>query len=464
MIVKNVEKKEKNTVSFQVELDKAEFEEAVNGAYIKNKKKINVPGFRKGKAPRMVIEGMYGTNVFYDDAVDEAAPKAFEFAVKEEKLETVGRPSISNYDVSDEKVLTLTFEAALYPEVTLGQYKGIEAPRQEINITDADVDAYIEEIRKRNARQITVERPAKLGDTVLIDYDGYLDGKRFDGGKAEGTNLELGSGQFVPGFEEQIVGMKAGDEKDIDITFPENYHEGLAGKAVVFKVKVHEVTEMELPAVDDEFTKDVSEFDKLSDYREAIMEQLVKKRTEAVDEDFGYNVLQKAVENMTCEIPDAMIEERMGMMINEYDRNLMARGMRLEEYMRMTGMDPVAFQNMLRPQAEAQVKTDLLLNAVAKAEDIQVTDEELDKAVEDIAKAYGVSAEQIKQAVPADSMIGDMKKKKANDLIMQNAVPTAPAEEKAEEEKAEEEKPAAKKSPAKRAAKKAETQTEDAAE
>jgi len=459
MIVKNAEKKEKNTVSFQVEVDKAEFEEAVSSAYIKNKSKVNVPGFRKGKAPRMVIEGMYGASIFYEDAVDEAAPKAFEFAVKEQNLNTVGRPSISSYDVSDEKVLTLTFEAALYPEVTLGEYKGIEAPRKEISITDAEVDAYIDEIRKRNARQLTVERPAKMGDTVVVDYDGYLDGKRFEGGKAEGTNLELGAGQFVPGFEEQVVGMKAGEEKDIDITFPEDYHEGLAGKAVVFKVKVNEVTEMEMPAVDDEFTKDVSEFDKLEDYKAAIREQLAAKRTQAVDEDFGYNVMEKAVENMSVDIPDAMIEERMGAMINEYDRNLMSRGMRLEEYMRMSGMDPVAFQNMLRPQAEAQVKTDLLLAAVAKAEAIEVTDEEIEKAVEDIAKAYGVTPEQIKQAVPAESMIEDMKKKKANDIIMQAAVPKAEAAEEAKEEK-----PAAKKAPAKKTAKKAETQEKAAAE
>ena len=458
MIVKNVEKKEKNIVSFVVEVDKDEFEEAVQSAYLKNKKKVNVPGFRNGKAPRMVIEGMYGASVFYDDAVEEISSKAFEFAVKEENLETVGRPGISNYDVSDEKVLTIEFEAALYPEVTLGQYKGIEAPCEEVNMTDADVDAYIDEIRKRNARQITVERAAELGDTVVIDYDGYLDGVRFDGGKAEGTNLELGSNSFVPGFEDQVVGMKAGDEKDIDITFPENYHEGLAGKAVVFKVKVHEVNKMELPEVDDEFAKDVSEFDKLEDYRAAIMEQLVAKRKRAVEEDFGYNVLEKADENMSCEVPDAMIEERMQMMANEYDRNLMARGMRLEEYLRMSGMDPLSFQNMIRPQAEAQVKTDLLLEAVAKAENIEVTDEEIEKSIEDIAKTYGMEPEQIKQAIPAESMMDDMKKKKANDLIMQSAIPTAPAKEEVKAEKP------AKKAPAKKASKKADTQTEEAAE
>lgn len=457
MVVKNVEKKENNLVSLQVEVDKAEFEEAVNSAYHKNKGKVSVPGFRKGKAPRMVIEGMYGANVFYEDAVDEVSPKAFELAVAESKLQVVGRPNITAADISDDKALTLTFETAVYPEVTLGQYKGVEAPKQEINITDVDVDAYIDEIRKRNARQLNVERAAKLGDTAVIDYDGYLDGTRFDGGKAEGTSLELGSGQFVPGFEEQVVGMKAGDEKEIDITFPENYHEGLAGKAVVFKVKVHEVTELELPAVDDEFAKDVSEFDNLEDYKKAILEQLVYARTKAVDEDFSYNVMEKAVANMTCDVPLAMIEERMGDMINEYDRNLMSRGMRLEEYMRMNGIDPVSFQNMLKPQAEAQVRTDILLSAVVKAEDIQVTEEEVDKAIADIAEAYNMTVEQIKTMVPTDSMADDMKKRKANDLIVISAVGVAPVEE------VKEDKPA-KKAPAKKTVKKAETQTEAAAE
>ena len=462
MIVKNVEKKDSNNVAFQVEVNSNEFEDAVSGAYLKNKTKITVPGFRKGKAPRMVIEGMYGANVFYEDAIEDISPKAFEFAIQEESFKTVGRPNITDADVSDDKVLTISFEAALYPEVTLGQYKGVEAEKQEINITDAEVDAYIDETRKRNGRQISVDRPAALGDTAVIDYDGYLDGVRFDGGKAEGHQLELGSNQFVTGFEEQIVGMKAGDEKDIDITFPENYHENLAGKAVVFKVKVNEVLETELPEVDDEFTKDVSEFEKLSDYKVAIMEQLVASRTKVVDEDFGFAVMQKAVENMTCEIPEAMIEERVGVMLNEYDRNLMARGMRLEEYIRMSGMDLASFQGMLRPQAEAQVKTDLLLSAVAEAENIQITDEEIEEAVSGMAQSYKVTVEQIKEAMPREIMEDDMKKKKANDLIIESAVAVPVA---AEDEKAEKDtKPAAKKAPAKKTAKKAEAEAEAAPE
>ena len=458
MIVKNVEKKDGNLVTFQVEVDKDEFEQAVSSAFQKNRSKVSVPGFRKGKAPRMVVEGMYGASVFYEDAIEEISPKAFSLGVEENELKVVGRPNITAADVSDDKALTLAFESALYPEVELGLYKGIEAPREEINITDSQVDEYIDEIRKRNARKLSVDRAAKLGDTVTMDYDGYLDGTRFDGGKAEGADLELGSGQFVPGFEEQLVGMKIGDEKDIDITFPEDYHEGLAGKAVVFKVKIHEITELELPAADDEFAKDVSEFETLVEYRKAILEQLVDSRTKAVDEDFGYVVMQKAVENMKCDVPLAMIEERMGDMINEYDRNLMARGMRLEEYMRMSGMDPVSFQNMLKPQAEAQVRTDILLAAVAKAENIEVSEEEIDKSISEIAAAYHATVEQIKEMVPSEAMADDMKKKKASDLIMSTAVPTAPVTEEAKEDKP------AKKTPAKKTAKKADAQTEAAAE
>lgn len=458
MIVKNVEKKDGNLVTFQVEVDKDEFEQAVGSAYKKNRSKVSVPGFRKGKAPRMVIEGMYGASVFYEDAIEEISPEAFSKGVEENDLKVVGRPNITAADVSDDKALTLAFESALYPEVELGLYKGIEAPREEINITDAQVDEYIDEIRKRNARKLSVDRAAKLGDTVTMDYDGYLDGTRFDGGKAEGAELELGSGQFVPGFEDQLVGMKIGEEKDINITFPEDYHEGLAGKAVVFKVKIHEITELELPQADDEFAKDVSEFETLEEYRKAIYEQLVESRTKAVDEDFGYVVMQKAVENMKCDVPNAMIEERMGDMLNEYDRNLMSRGMRLEEYMRLSGMDPVAFQNMLKPQAEAQVRTDILLAAVAKAENIEVSDEDVDKAIADIAAAYHATVEQIKEMVPSEAMAEDMKKKKASDLIMSTAIPTAPVTEEAKEEKP------AKKSPAKKTAKKADAQTEAAAE
>ena len=254
MIVKNVEKKENNTAAFQVETDKAEFEAAVNRAYLKSKKDIYIPGFRKGKAPRAVVEGMYGAEVFYQDAIDDMAPGAFEFGLNESGLKIVGAPSVAGLDVTEERTAVYTFEVTLYPEVTLGQYKGLEAEKNAVEVTDEQVNEEIDAVRRRNSRKVSIDdRAAQMGDTANIDFDGYLDGERFDGGKAEGYDLELGSNSFVPGFEEQIVGMNIGEEKDLDITFPENYVENLAGKAVVFKVKLNSLTYPELPELDDEF-------------------------------------------------------------------------------------------------------------------------------------------------------------------------------------------------------------------
>ncbi len=435
MIVKNVEKKENNVVAFQVDLNQEEFEAAVQTAYLKNKKNISVPGFRKGKAPRVVIEGMYGANVFYDDAIDEMSQSAFSFAVEQESLKTVGRPSCTDVDITDEKTALLSFETAIYPEVTLGQYKGLEVPKEEINITDADVDQYLEEMRKRHGRQVSVERAAKNGDTADIDFEGFDEGIPFEGGKGEGHKLDLGSGQFVPGFEEQVVGMKAGDEKEIDITFPEDYQSELAGKPVVFKVKCNEVIETELPEIDDEFTKDVSEFDTLEEYRTAIKEELEKGRMKAVEEEFAFAAVEAAAENMTCDIPEAMIEERMSLSMQEYDRNLMAQGVRLEEYVRMMGMDMDGFKAMLRPQAIAQIKSDLLFAAIVKEENFEITEDDIAEAVKGMAEAYNTTEEQITKLLPREIMEEDMKKKKANDLILESAIPVAPKAK--EEEKAE---------------------------
>lgn len=435
MIVKNVENKEKNVVGFQVEVGSDEFEEAVNAAYLKNKKKLSVPGFRKGKAPRMVIEGMYGANVFYDEAIDDLAGKAYRFAVDDQKFNAVGQPTFKDANVDDDKVLTMTFETALYPEVTLGKYKGIEAEREDDTITDKHVDDYLEEMRKRNGRQIHADRAAKMGDTVNIDFEGFKDGKAFEGGKGENHNLELGSNSFIPGFEEQVVGMSEGEEKTIDLTFPEEYHaKDLAGKAVQFKVKCNEVFEIELPNLDDEFAKDVSECDTLDDYKKTIEAELKGARKKSCDDEFGYNVMEKATENMTVDIPEAMIEERLNKIITDYDRTLMGQGVRLEEYIRMSGMTPDSFNAMIRPQAIAQVKTDILLKAVVEEEKIEVTDEEIEKACNDIAEAYKVPVENVKAAVPRDTMVDDMKKKKANDLIMESAIPL-PVSKKEEEAK-----------------------------
>ena len=413
MIVKNVEKKDKNIVSFVVEADANEFEIAVKAAYQKNKKNISIPGFRKGKAPRMVIEGMYGADVFYDDAFTDLSPEAFAFAVEEEKINAVGMPSVTNYEVSDDKTLSIFFETAVYPEVTLGQYKGIEAPKAEPVVTDEDVDKELDRIRNRNARLIVVDREAKEGDTAVIDFEGFLDGVPFDGGKAEGHELKLGSGQFVPGFEEQVIGMKAGDEKDIDITFPENYHEDLAGKAVVFKVKCTEVKETELPELDDEFAKDVSEFDTLEEYKNSIREQILKGRESDAQSEFENEVIKKCIENMECDIPEQMI-----------------------------GLDMASFQNSARPTAVGQLQNEIMLTAVADAEGCEASDEELEDEYKSYSEAYNVEVQTVKTAFDPDILKGDIRRRKAAKIIIDSAIPTAKVEEAAEaEEKPAEEKP-----------------------
>lgn len=443
MIVKNVEKKEKSTVSFDVVCDAAEFEKAVNGAYLKNRGKIFVQGFRKGKAPRMVIEGMYGKDVFYDDAADDLAPAAFRFAAEQEGLRTVGNPAVKAVDVSDGKELTLSFVTAVWPEVTLGQYKGVEAPKAKVEIGDGQVAEELEKIRKRNSRIVTVERPAKLEDTAVIDYEGSVDGVPFDGGKAEGHNLVLGSGSFIPGFEDQVVGMSAGEERDINVTFPEEYHEkSLAGKAAVFHVKCNEVKENQMPDLDDEFAKDVSEFDTLDEYKASIKEKLTKAAEAEAENAYQSALIEKAGDNITADIPDAMVEEQMDNIMREYDQNLQMNGLNLELYLKYLGQDAKAFREQTRPTAERRVKTDLLLDKVAEEEKVEVSDEEIEAEYARLAEQYGMEAEQVKQALARDVISGDVKTRKAAQIIFDAGVPTEPAKEEAPEEEA---KPAPKK-------------------
>ncbi len=451
MIVKNVEKKEKSTVSFDVLCDAAEFEKAVNGAYLKNKSKIFVQGFRKGKAPRMVIEGMYGKDVFYDDAADDLAPVAFAFAVEQEKLRTVGSPAVKAVDVSDDRELTLSFVTAVWPEVQLGEYKGLEAPKAKVDVTDEQVDADVEAARKRNSRIVTVERPAKLEDTAVIDYEGSVDGVPFDGGKAEGQNLVLGSNTFIPGFEDQVVGMSAGEERDINVTFPEDYHEkSLAGKAAVFHVKCNEVKENQLPDLDDEFAKDISEFDTLAEYKASVKERLTKAAQAEADSAYQSALIEQAGDNITAEIPEAMVEDQMDNMMREYDQNLQMNGLNLELYLKYLGQDVKTFREQCRPTAERRVRTDLVLDKIAEVENIAVSDEEIDAEYDKLAEQYGMTAEQVKNALSKDIIAGDVKTRKAAQIIFDSGVPTEPVEEKAEK------KPAAKKATAKKAAKKAE--------
>ena len=432
MIVKNVEKKEKNTADFVVECDAAEFEKAVNSAYLKNRSSISIPGFRKGKAPRAVIEGMYGHEVFYQDAMDELAPTAYEFGVNESGLKVVGAPSISDVNIGEDRSITYTFSVSVYPEVTLGQYKGLEAVKVVPEVSDADVEAELNAARKRNARMIDIDdREAQMGDTANIDFDGYLDGERFDGGKAEGYALELGSNSFVPGFEDQIVGMKIGEEKDINITFPEEYTPELAGKDVVFKVKLNSLTLPEMPELDDEFAKDVSEFDTLDEYKASIRENLMKTRSESAENGFRADVLRQAAENITADIPEVMIEDKIEETLRNYARQFGLRdpNMSLDELKKMMGIDDETMEKNLRPAAEFQVKSDLLLNAVMEAEELADTDEAFEEYVNRVSGEVGATADQLRQYFGEDFMRNEFRKELATNLIVDSAVVKAPEAE-----------------------------------
>lgn len=437
MNVKSVEKQEKSTVELVIEIGAEEFEAAVQKAYLKQRGKIMVPGFRKGKAPRKVIEGMYGSGVFYEDAINEIYPQAYADAVEQEKLDAVAWPKVDIVSVGKEG---LTFKAlvTVRPEVKLGEYKGLTAEKEEVKITDEDIDNELKPYINRATRMVTVEREAQNGDTVVIDFEGFLDGKPFDGGKGEGHSLELGSGSFVPGFEEQLVGTKAGDEKDLDITFPEDYHADLAGKAVVFKVKVHEVKEKQLPTVDDEFAKDVSEFDTLADFKKDLAAKLTERRENQAKQAFEAAVLEQVMSNMEVEIPDAMVEFEADNLVNDMAQRIQAQGIPFEQYLAMTGMN----MDMMREQAKAaaleRVRRDLALNAVIAAENIQISDEELEEEYKRLSEQYHMELDKVKEAVAADDIRKELSMKKAEQVIYDSAkVGKAPAKKKTTKKKAE---------------------------
>ncbi|MBE6970029.1 MAG: trigger factor [Ruminococcaceae bacterium] len=426
MIVTNAAR-EKNTVTFEVRLDAAEFEKYVNEAYKKNKSKIMVTGFRKGRAPRMVIEGMYGKEVFYDDAMNDAAPEAFAFAVEQEKLNVVGRPAIENVEVTEETGLVLSYKVDVWPETTLGQYKGLEAEKVTVTVSDEEVDADIERQRKQNGRIQTVEREAKEGDTVNIDYVGTREGVPFDGGTADGYNLGLGSGTFVPGFEEKLVGIKAGEERDIDITFPENYVEHLAGKDVVFHVKCNEVKEEILPELDDEFAKD-HDYDTLAEMREASRKRLADGRQSAVENAWKDMLVEQAVENMTVEIPQGMIEERLDGIMNEYAQYMASQGMKLENYVQMIGTDMATFRENSRSAAEKQTRTEVLLRAVAEAEKIEASEEDLEKEYNELAQQYGIDVDTVRAAINVEMIKDQIVSRKAMNVIVDSGIAVEPKE------------------------------------
>lgn len=427
MLVKNVEKNDSKTAKFEVEIDAAEFEAAVNEAYKKNKDKISIPGFRQGKAPRAVVEGMYGHEVFYQDAIDDLVPGAFDYGYDNCGLKIIGKPAISNVDLSDDKVLTLTFDVELYPEVTLGEYKNLSAVKETFIITEEDIDGQIKGVLKRNGRVIDVEREAQMGDTADIDFDGYLDGVPFDGGKSEGYELELGSHTFVPGFEEQIVGMNIGEEKDINITFPEDYTPELAGKDVVFKVKLNALSMTELPELDDDFVQDVSEFNTVAEYREDTRKDMERVMQEQVDAKFRTAIMTKACDNMTVEVPETMMQAKIDELIHSYAANfgLTDPKMTTEQISQMMGLDEEAINATIRPAAEYQVKQELLLNAIVEAENIEVTDEELEDYIKGAAETVGATPDQIRKYFGDEYIRSEFKKEKATKLVIESATEEA---------------------------------------
>ena len=453
MTVKSVER-EKNTAKIVIEIGKEQFETAVQGAYLKARKNIQIPGFRKGKAPRAMIERMYGTSVFYEDAINNIFPEIYEAAISEKQLKVVGMPAVTDVNFGEEGV-ALTVETALYPEITLGEYKGIEVPKTAVRVTEAEIDAEVDRMAERNARIVTVEREAKMGDSLVFDFEGFVDGVAFEGGKAEGYTLKLGSGQFIPGFEEALVGAKAGEDRDVNVTFPEAYDPKLAGKAAVFKCKVHEVKETIVPEKDDEFVKDVSEFDTMADLRKDIKARFKKEREEAANNQFENDAVTAAAANMTVEIPACMIEEQVDKHMEQFAYQLQMNGMSMEQYAKMAGGNMEAMRNSMRPMAETTVRANLLLCEVAEKEGFTVSDEEVEAELQKVADQYGMELEKVKAAVDASVVRSDLLTRKAVKFIAENAKPVSasakkPAAKK-EEGEAAEKKPAAKKTTTKKA-------------
>ncbi len=431
MTVKNVEKKENSTVIFQVEIDKDAFENAINSAYRRLKGQIYVAGFRKGKAPRVVIEGMYGSDIFHEEAVQILAPEAFEQAAGEAQLDTVGMPSIADFSVDDDKNLTITFSTEVYPEVTLGQYRGLEAPWTEPSVSDEEIDATIERERKNSARYVDVDRPVQKGDTIVLDFEGFVDGVAFAGGKAEDYNLEVGSGSFIPGFEDQLVGMEAGQDGEVHVTFPEQYEESLAGKDATFKVKVHAVREPQLPELDDEFAKDVSEFDTFEEYRNDVRAKLLTMATERAESDFKSQLMNQAIENMTAVVPEGMVSEKTDEFLRNYAESMGIGGnVSREDLIKMLGMTEDTFMQMMRPAAIRQVQADLLLDAIVKAEGLEASQEDKDEFYKQIEADYGENAEKVKGMIDETLMTRDLVRRKAASVIYDTAVKTEPRAEK----------------------------------
>lgn len=413
-----------NKYELTIHIDAESFEKALEKAYKKNIKKINVPGFRRGKAPRKMVEKLYGEGVFFEDAINDIYPAALSEAIAEAKLEIVARPEVEMKEADKENGVTFTAVCIVKPEVAVKDYKGIEVEKTVKEVTDEDVENRLKAMQDRNARQIEVEdRPSQNGDTLVFDFEGSVDGVPFDGGKAEKYSLELGSGQFIPGFEPQLENRNIGDEFDVNVTFPEDYHaEELKGKEAVFKCKVHEIKAKEVPALDDEFAKDVSEFDTLDELRADIRKKMEEQNEKEASTEVENKLIDKVIENMEAEIPNEMYESAIDDMIRDFDYRLQSQGMNLDTYMKYTGMELTSFRQTFEEQAKKRVQIRLALEKIVELENIGVNDEDVEAEYKKLADMYQMEADQVKQFVSAEELSKDIAVNKAVDLVKENAV------------------------------------------
>ena len=426
MNVKSIERNG-NEATIVVEIDKDLMEYGVNKAYLKARKQIMIPGFRKGKAPRKMIEAMYGAHVFYEDGLEEIFPEVYDFAVaKQEGLKAIGRPSLTDMQIGEDGGVTLTLTTEVYPEVTLGQYKGLEVEKAEATVTDEQVQAELDRMAQNVASTETVERAAEMGDTANIDFEGFDNGVPFEGGKGENFDLKLGSGQFVPGFEEQVVGMSAGEEKDIDITFPEDYHKDLAGKPVVFHVKLNKVTVTNVPEQDDEFAKDVSEFDTLEELKADIRAKALEQAQKQIDSAFENAAVEKAAENTTVDMPKALVENELDTQMERFAYQLQMSGYSMEQYAKMMGGDVSTMRNAFRPAAEKQAKISVTLEKIVEVEGLTASEEEIEEEFKSLAEQYQLEVDKVKEMVPMAELTGSLTTRKAVKVIVDSAVPVAP--------------------------------------
>ncbi len=431
MSLKKVTSPEKNISVLELHIDKAAFDDAVMKSYKKNVGKMNVPGFRKGKAPKSIIEKMYGAAVFYDDALEMLLPSMYASAVEEAKLEVVSRPEIDIVSIDDGGV-ELTAKVYTKPVAVVNQYRGLEAAKDTVRVTKAEIEEEIELVRKRNGRQITLEdQPAADGDETVIDFEGFLDGVAFEGGKGEKFPLKLGSGSFIPGFEEQLVGHKAGESFEINVTFPEDYGaKELAGKETVFKITIHEVKRTELPEVDDEFVKDVSEFTTLDEYKADVKAKITERKQKTAERNFEEALIDELLAHTDVDIPAPMIDNEVDAQVRDYEYRLQMQGGSLDMYFQYTGMNMEKLRESFRPGAERQIRTRLALEAIVKAENIEATAEELEEEYKKIASGYNVELEKVKESIPAAGITEDVVMRKAVELIKANAVKPAKKESK----------------------------------